>query len=291
MKGTPISGLYAAGRALVAGCMLLLPVAVGVVSAAAAGPAEGYTIAVIPSAPPVTVHTRWAPFLERLHRDTGLDFRLKLYERMADFEREVGEGKADFIFSSPIQMVVAHQAGGYQPLVRGATLVSIGLFVRNDSSIKTIGDLSGRSISFVGNKNLCSVVIRHLLSEQKGNFTFGTEYSGSTSNVIKNVLLGRSAAGAVFIPELERESAENRGQIHAIVETPKMAPHPFSVQKRVPAADRESVQRAILAMNRTAEGLELLWSVRLNDAVAADYRRDYQHLEVIDVRRLTEWGK
>ena len=32
-----------------------------------------YTIAVIPSAPPVTLHKQWMPFVERLSRETGLE--------------------------------------------------------------------------------------------------------------------------------------------------------------------------------------------------------------------------
>jgi phosphonate transport system substrate-binding protein len=250
-----------------------------------------YTLAVIPSAPPVALHKQWTPFVEQLSRATGLAFRLKMYERMAEFERDIWSGAPDFIFSSPIQVVVAHKEHGYVPLVRGGKEIAIGLFVRKDSPIKNIGDLTGKSISFVGNKNLCSVFVQHLLGEQGKKLSFTREYAGSTRNVIINVLLGKSAAGAVFIPELERESEDTRRQLREIMVTLEIAPHPLSAHQRVPRAAQDAVKKATLAIAATADGAELLKTLRLAAPVAADYGRDYQHLEEIDIKGLTNWGK
>lgn len=272
-------------------CFLVLAAFVLCLASPAPAKQATYTIAVIPSVPPISLHTQWAPFLEQLTRGTGFQFRVKLFESMPDFEREIGEGTSDFIFASPIQTVVAHQMHQYVPLVRGARYVSIGLFVRKDSAVRTIDDLSGKTISFVGNKNLCSVSIRHLLAQKKDPFSFSSDYSGSTRNVIKSVLLGKSTAGAVFIPELEKESAENRAELRSIMETTKIAPHPLSAHPRVPRAAQELVKNVVLKMAATKEGAKLLKTVRLPAPVAADYERDYRSLEIIDVKTLTDWGK
>jgi phosphonate transport system substrate-binding protein len=118
-------------------------------------PAGGpYTLAVIPSTPPVATHTLWTPFIERLSRDTGLDLRLKIYETMSDFEKDISRGGPDFLFSSPLQVVVAHEAQGYVPLVRGSALVAVEVFVRAQSPILTVDDLAGKTIAFVGGKSL-----------------------------------------------------------------------------------------------------------------------------------------
>jgi len=260
-------------------------------ASASAKAGDAYAIAVIPSSPPVTLHEQWTPFLERLTKESGLRFRLKLFQRMADFEREIGDGNADFIFASPIQTVVARQMHGYVPFVRGGKPVSIGLFVRKDSSLRTIDELSGETISFVGNKNLCSVLMRHLLAEQQQKIPYTAEYSGSTQNVIRSVLLGKSAAGAVFIPELENESVTNREQLRLIIETAEVAPHPFSAHPRVSRETRELIKKLVLKMAATKEGEELLKTMRLPAPVAADYARDYQSLEIVDIRGLSDWGK
>lgn len=258
---------------------------------ACAADAKVYTLAVNPSAPPVTLNTKWTPLVERLAKETGLEFRLKHYERMAEFERDIWSGVPDFIFSSPIQLSVAHASNGYIPLVRGRQPVAIGLFVRKDSPIKTIDDLVGKKISFVGNKNLCSVFMQHLLAHQKTNLSFVTEYAGSTKNVLINVILGKSDAGSVFLPEMERQSEETRSQLREIVQTPGIAPHPLSAHPRVPRAIQEALKKGILAIATSPDGAELLKTLSLESPVAADYARDYKALEEVDVKGLTNWGQ
>jgi ABC-type phosphate/phosphonate transport system substrate-binding protein len=144
--------------------MMRIKLAIGLLLAAAillgpnpASAKEGtvYTLGVVPTFPPVATHTRWAPFVERLSRETGLDFRLKVYETMADFERDIVSPKApDFIFANALQIVVAHKTHGYLPLVRGGKMVRAVIFVRTDSPARTVEDLSGKLIAFVGAKNL-----------------------------------------------------------------------------------------------------------------------------------------
>ena len=258
-----------------------------------ASAAEGasYTLAVIPSAPPVSMHTRWMPFVDRLAKETGLEFRLKHYEKMAEFERDIWRGIPDLIFSSPIQLTVAHRSNGYVPLVRARKPVAVGLFVRRDSAIRNIDDLAGKRISFVGNKNLCSVAMQHLLARQGAKLSFDKEYAGSTRNVIINVLLGKSDAGSVFLPEMDRESNEIRAQLREIVETPEIAAHPLSAHPRVSKAAREAVTKAVLAIAAAADGAKLLKTLNLEAPVAADYARDYRALEEIDIKALTNWGR
>jgi phosphonate transport system substrate-binding protein len=264
------------------------------IAASSAGGADlqkrTYTIAVIPSAPPVVTHTQWTPFVERLTEGAGIQLRLKVYETMAAFERDIWSGDPDFIFASPIQTVVAHTRSGYEPLVRGGNPVSVRLFVRRDSPVRTLADLSGKTIAFVGNKNLCSVFIRHMLNSEKGKFSYLAEYTGSTKNVIRSVLLGKNAAGAVFVPELDREAEETKQQMRKIVDTPEIAPHPLSAHPRVPQSVRNRITRAVLGLAAIPGGKELAASVRLQSPVAAEYARDYRSLETVDIVGLTDWG-
>ncbi|MDO9308619.1 MAG: phosphate/phosphite/phosphonate ABC transporter substrate-binding protein [Deltaproteobacteria bacterium] len=278
-------------KVLLLGCLLPVMFALATNTPVSAAMEKAYTIAVIPSAPPVTLHKQWTPFVERLSSKTGLEFRLKMYEKMAEFERDIWSGTPDFIFSSPIQTVVARKTNGYVPLVRGGKDIAVGLFVRKEAPFKNIDDLSGRTISFVGNKNLCSVFVQHLLGEHKIKMSFTREYAGSTRNVIINVLLGKSDAGAVFIPELARESEDTRKQLREILVTPAIAPHPLSAHPRVPRAAQEAVKNASLAIAAASGGSELFRALRMDAPVAADYDRDYRILEEIDIVGLSNWGK
>lgn len=258
---------------------------------AMAADATSYTFAVIPGAPPAVMSKRWTPVIERLSRDTGIAFRLKLFDQMAEFEREIWSGTPDFIFASPIQTVVARQGARYIPLVRDSKLADIKLYVRKDSPIHSIDDLDKKEISFVGNKNICSVYMQHELKSYGKNLTFAQNYAGSTKNVILNVLMGKVAAGAVFGNELAREPAESQAQLREVATTPKFAPHPLSAHPRVPVQVREAVKKAMLKLAATADGEEMLRPMMLDDLVEADYDRDYRALEKIDIKGLTNWGQ
>lgn len=262
-----------------------------VVSPASAAEPAVYTLAILPSAPPLTMNQAWTPFVERLSRSTGLQFRLKHYERMAEFERDLWSGGPDFVFSSPIQLVVGHLSNGYVPLVRARRPIGVGLFVRRDSAVHVLEDLRGRKISFVGNKNLCSVMIQHLLATQNEKLEFDKEYAGSTRNVILSVLLGKTIAGAIFLPDLDREPEEIRAQLRKIVETPPIAAHPLSVHPRVARGVQEAVTKAVAAMGAAPDLAELLATVKLTDPVRAEYPRDYAPLESVDIKGLTNWGQ
>jgi phosphonate transport system substrate-binding protein len=257
---------------------------------AAAG-GEVYTLAVLPGAPPVAMSKRWTPVIERVTQETGIEFRLKLFDRMAEFEREIWSGAPDFIYASPIQTVVAHQGAGYIPLVRTGTLADIRLYVRQDSPYRNVADLNGQTISFVGNKNICSVYMQHELAAYGQNMSFSREYAGSTRNVILNVLMGKTAAGAVFNTEMDRESAETRAQLREVAATPRFAPHPLSAHPRVPAAVRVAVQKALLKLAASADGAALLAPLRLDNMIEADYDKDYRQLEKIDIKGLSNWGE
>jgi phosphonate transport system substrate-binding protein len=232
----------------------------------------------------------WTPVIERLSKDTGIAFRLKFFDQMAEFEREIWSGTPDFIYASPIQTVVARQGARYIPLVRDSKLADIKLYVRQDSPIRSVDDLDKKQISFVGNKNICSVYMQHELKSYGRDLTFAQNYAGSTKNVILNVLMGKVDAGAVFASELEREPAESRAQLREVASTPKFAPHPISAHPRVPAQDRAAVKKAMLKLAATNEGEALLRPMRLDDLVEADYDKDYRALEKIDIKGMTNWG-
>jgi phosphonate transport system substrate-binding protein len=239
----------------------------------------------------VAVHTLWQPFVQRVARDAGVGLRLKVYERMSDFERDISRGGGDFLFSSPLQLVVGHQLQGYVPLVRGGRPVSAQLFVRSDSPVRSVDALAGRKIAFVGNKSFCSIFTRDQISRHGDPMWFEQEYEGSSANVVLSVLRGKADAGAAFVPDLEKEPREHREQIRAVLQTPGIASHPISAHPRVPERAREALTRAVLALGSDAEAARLLETLRMSSPVVADYGKDYQALEAIDVRGLSSWGE
>lgn len=244
-----------------------------------------YVFAVLPQQPPASMHALWIPLVERLERELGITIRLKLYDSMSRFEDGLKRGAGDFIFSTPPQMVIARSSQKYIPLVRGNRELAGVLFVRKDSPIKSVADLKATEIAFVGERNLCSVMTRYSLSQYNTELNLVPLFSGSTTNVYRNVLLGKVAAGATLDVDIERESPETVAQLRVIMTTPKVAPHPVSAHPRVPKALREKMTATLLKLSKQKEGIELLKQVRIGEVVPADYARDYKNLEKIGAAR------
>ncbi len=240
-----------------------------------------YTLAVIPSAPPAETRAQWAPFVERLSRETGASINLLLYERIEPFEKDIENGVPDFIFAHPIQAVTAKREQGYEPLVRGSRKIAGVIFVRNDSPVNAPGDLARKNIAMVGTRNVCALLVRQeLTGGEKIHYRF--RFAGSAANVVKDVLSGQADAGATLASALDAEPPENRGLLRIVLTTPEVAPHPLAAHPRVPRKAREDLTAAVLRMDGDNEGRAMLKAVRLAAPVKADYEADYRSLEEVD---------
>ena len=121
--------------------------------------------------------------------------------------------------------------------------------------------------------------------------TFEKEYCGSTQNVIKSVLLQKADAGVTLNSELDKEPPDVLSQIRRILETREIPSHPLSAHPRVPSSVRAAVKKAVLAIGAAPEGAAFLGNVWLASPVATDYEKDYQALDELDVKKLSNWGE
>ena len=239
---------------------------------------KAYTLAVVPSQPAMMLHKVWTPFAERLARDIGAPVELKLYDTMPSFLAECESGKPDFVYISPNLFSLVHKKQKYDPLVRSAIKIRGQIFVRKDSPYQRIRDLQGKTIAFVGPTSVCSVLTQHALAQGQGPIGYNAEFSGSSINVAKSVLLGKVDAGAMLDASLLAELPD-RDQIRVLMETKEIAPHPLAAHPRVPPSVRTAVVRAVLALAGSMSGRALLASTRLAAPVRADFRRDCAHFD------------
>ncbi|HEX9011371.1 MAG TPA: phosphate/phosphite/phosphonate ABC transporter substrate-binding protein [Holophagaceae bacterium] len=241
----------------------------------AGGAGRTYTLAVIPSLPPVALHKAWTPLVRDLSRETGLDLELKLYGTFPEFLADCEAGVPDFIYISPNLYYLVHEKQKYLPLVRSSVAISGLVFVRRDSPCQKVRDLHGRTIAFVGPKNVCSVITRYALASGEGDIDYNASFSGSTINVAKSVLLGKADAGAILDAKQAGDFVERSPDFRVLLRTPKIAPHPLAAHPRVPKDVREAVNRAVFALAATESGRALLEGVGLGQPTGADFQRDY----------------
>ncbi len=249
---------------------------------AAAARAEAprvWVFGIIPQAPPVAMHERWNPLIERLSAKTGIPLRIKLYEDMAKFELDFLLGGPDLIFAHPAMAAAAHRRQGYEPLIRDRRRLSALLFVRRDSSIQGPKDLEGKQIAFVGGRSYCTYLVEAMLDQDQNRLRFVAQHAGSTQNVIRAVILGKADAGASLDLALEGEPEETRALLRPILVTPTTASHAIAAHPRMPPAVRSKLTQALLEMARDPADRALMAAVRMPDPEPADYQRDYRSLE------------
>lgn len=259
--------------------------AVGLAAGAGAAPPPGsapLTLAVVPNRPALALHRAWIPFVERLQSETGLQIELKLYERLAPFLEASQAGLPDLLYAAPNMYFEAHRAQGYVPVVRGDETLAGVVFVRKDSPYRSVKDLHGKVIAFVGPSNLCAVITRHALATAGTTIDYNATFSGSTINVAKMVAIGKADAGATLDTSLVNDAPELVGQLRTILETPPFAAHPLAAHPRVAPETRDRIAQAVLRLAGSPEGRRLLADVRLSDPVRAGHA-DYMTFDAIDL--------
>jgi phosphonate transport system substrate-binding protein len=244
-----------------------------------------YTLAVVPYQLPLATHRDWQPIAERLSLRLGVPVRLRVYHTFASFEAELLQGAPDFAFVNPYHQVMAHRRHGYVPLVRSSNELRGILVVPRDSQIQSVAHLSGSAIVFPSpNAFAASLYMRALLvGHERVRFT--TSYLDSHNDVYRHVIMGHAEAGGGTRVTLARESPEVQAKLRILYETPPTVSHPLSAHPRVSPATRDTVIAAILELNNSVSGRELLKNTQLQTPKAADYKRDYGPLERLHLEK------
>lgn len=128
------------------------------------------------------------------------------------------------------------------------------------------------------------------MSGRSPALTFEKEYTGSTQNVVKSLLLNKADAGVTLNTELNKEPPDVLSQIRILLQTQEIPSHPLSTHPRVPRPVREAVTKAVLSLDKTPAGAALLREVFLASPVTTNYG-DYCGFEEIDVQKNSNWGK
>ncbi len=245
---------------------------------------QTFTLSVVPQFTPVDIGQRWTPLLRQLEAETGYRFQLRLLDKIPRFEFDFLAGIPDLVFLNPYHMLIAADAQGYIPLVRGTDPLIGILVAAQDGPIKKLQDLNGKRLAFPApNAFGASLYLRALLTEKEG-LRFNSDFVGSHQNVYRHVLIGDSAAGGGIYATLEKESPAIQHRLRVLYTTPGVAPHPFAAHPRVTQVAREKIRDALLKLGSTPAGRKLLADVDLDKVISADFARDYLPLAKLKLK-------
>lgn len=245
-----------------------------------------YVLARAPQSSAANLSAAWMPFLERLSKEVGVQITLRLYPSRQAFEHELYAGIPDFAFMNPYYAVLVRKQFGYNALVRDDAQKLKGVIVvTNDSSIKTVADLQGKTIAFADvNAMGASLLPRAVLTRDHG-ISFNAVYVGPHENVYRAVFAKQVDAGAGVPQTLDAESEDLRKQLRIVFETPEMPSHPLIAHPRVPIEVQEKVTESILHFRNDAAGRALLKGVKLSQPTVVNFANDYGRLETLHLEQ------
>lgn len=248
--------------------------------------AAHYSMYLVPRLVDTELFRDWAPFLERLGRESHVCFELQIPASIPSFEKALLSGTPDFAYMNPFHLVMVGKSPGYVPLVRDDKEKLTGLLVvRKDSPIRQLSQLQGATVAFPApNAYAASLLIRSSLD--KLHIDIEPLYVGSHSNVFRAVALGQATAGGAASIALEQEPVALRAVLRVLYTTRTYKAPPFAASQRVPEVVRQRVTGVFLHLMADESGRALLRAIQIPTPVRADYDRDYGELEQLGLMSL-----
>lgn len=253
--------LFELGRVL---CALACAVVVAPVWAQAT-----FKITAIPDEAPTELARKAAPLVKYLEKKLGVKVEFTPVTDYAAAVEALVNQQVDMAWFGGFTFVQAHVRSGGKviPLVQRVEDEKFrSVFIATDPAIKTLVDLKGKDVSF-GSQSSTSghLMPRHFLLQagvDPDKDFRRVAFSGAHDATIAAVASGRVQAGALNISVWEKFVAEKKvdtSKVHVFFTTPPYYDYNWTVHADMPAARREALSAALLALAPdTPEGKEIL---------------------------------
>ncbi len=208
---------------------------------------------------PATMVRHLTPLTVYLSKKTGLKVVFRASPNLGSAVDELGKNFTQIAYLTPVAYIEAHKKYGAQPLVspitHGKTTFNLVIAVRQDSPVKTMADLKGKTFAFGDEKAILQravVVGGGITLDQFSHFAFLNHYD----NIAKAVLNQDFDAGILKDTVYEQFAAQGLRQIYT---SPPLASYLFAVSDRLPAKIVKKLRAAFLALKaNTPEGRTIL---------------------------------
>ena len=248
-------------RALTAAALLAL--------GAAAQAQQVFRITAIPDESPTELARKAGPLVKYLEAKLGMKVE---YTPVTDYAAAVEtlvNKKVDMAWFGGFTFVQANVRSGGKvlPLVQREEDEKFrSVFITSDPAIKTLADLKGKDLSFGSQSSTSGHLMPRSFLLQAGldpdkDFK-RVAYSGAHDATIAAVASGKVQAGALNISVWDKFVADKKvdtDKVRVFYTTPSYYDYNWTVHADMPAALREKLTAALLALSRdTAEGKEVL---------------------------------
>ncbi len=243
--------------------------ALGLTQLTQAQTAPVFRVTAIPDESPTELARKAMPLMKYLESKLGMKVEFTPVTDYAAAVEAVVNKKIDMAWFGGFTFVQAHVRSGGKviPLVQRAEDEKFrSVFITSDPAIKTLADLKGKDVSF-GSQSSTSghLMPRSFLLEQGVNPDKDLRrvaFSGAHDATIAAVASGKVQAGALNISVWEKFVADKKvdtSKVRVFYTTPPYFDYNWSVHADMPAATRQKIVDALVALNvDTPAGKEIL---------------------------------
>jgi phosphonate transport system substrate-binding protein len=228
-----------------------------------------FRITAIPDESPTELARKAAPLVKYLEGKLGMQVEFTPVSDYAAAVETLVNKKVDMAWFGGFTFVQASVRSGGKviPIVQREEDEKFrSVFITSDPAIKTLADLKGKDVSFGSQSSTSGHLMPRSFLLQAGvdpdkDFK-RVAYSGAHDATIAAVASGKVQAGALNISVWDKFVAEKKvdtGQVRVFYTTPGYYDYNWTVHADMPAALREKLSAALLALNKdSAEGKEIL---------------------------------
>ena len=228
-----------------------------------------FRVTAIPDESPTELARKAVPLMKYLESKLGMKVEFTPVTDYAASVEAVVNKKIDMAWFGGFTFVQANVRSGGKilPLVQREEDTKFrSVFITSDPTVKTLADLKGKDLSF-GSQSSTSghLMPRSFLLEQGVNPDKDLRrvaFSGAHDATIASVASGKVQAGALNISVWEKFVADKKvdtTKVRVFYTTPPYFDYNWSVHADMPAATRQKIIDAMLALNSaTPEGKEIL---------------------------------
>jgi len=198
---------------------------------------------------PAIMYKRLSPLTTYLSERLGLPVSLKLSPNMGAAINEIASNSVDIAYLTPVAYLKANEKGNAQiiakTVTKGKASFKLMVVVKEDSPIKSIRDLAGKSFAFGDKRALlqrAALVGGGMPLKKLGSY----EFIGHYDKIANGVMAGYYDAG--ILKDTMAYKWENKG-LRILYSTPDLPPYNISVNGIIDSDLKKKIKSSFLELN------------------------------------------
>lgn len=238
---------------------------------------KGLTFGSVAMDIPAVMHQRLKPLTVYLSETLNMPVSLRLSPNMGAAINDTASGQVDLAYLTPVAYLKAHDKGNAQLIAKtvtnGKASFQLMIVVKEDSPIKTVQDLVGKSFAFGDKKALLQRAVVNASGIKLDQFS-EYKYIGHYDNIARAVANNDFDAG--ILKDTKAYKWQSKG-LRILYSSADLPPYNIAASANVSAELVEKLKKAFLTLDgKNPKHLEIIKSVdKKYDGFAATNDAEY----------------